>query len=101
MQYPTTRYSLGSTKSSLPSISSIPSSSSVYIPYYDYYPHETIPLEQFQTLAMERLKILKCTEQALAKLNTTLTTASTTKTDEIEKLLRKELKEKLTYLKFR
>ncbi|CAF1683520.1 unnamed protein product, partial [Didymodactylos carnosus] len=42
----------------------------------------------------------KCTEQALAKLNTTLTTASTTKTDEIEKLLRKELKEKLTYLKF-
>ncbi|CAF4459531.1 unnamed protein product, partial [Adineta steineri] len=47
-----------------------------------------------------RLKILKTIEQVLTRLNTTLSTAPTNKKDEIEKLLRKELKDKLNYLKF-
>ena len=72
-----------------------------YIPYYDTYPEDmTISLELFQALAVERLKILKAIEQVLARLNTTLSTAANSKKDEIEKLLRKELKDKLDHLKF-
>ena len=59
----------------------------------------TISLELFQALAVERLKILKAIEQVLARLNTTLTTAASSKKDEIEKMLRKELKDKLDHLK--
>jgi len=107
MEYPTTRFSLPSSAS--PSVKksisnfqslSINSINSSYIPYYDTYPENTtISLELFQSLAIERLKILKTIEQVLARLNTTLLTAATNKKDEIEKLLRKELKDKLNYLK--
>jgi hypothetical protein len=44
---------------------------------------------------------LKTIEQVLARLNTTVSTAPTNKKDEIEKLLRKELKDKLNHLKVR
>ena len=110
MEYRTTRFSL--TSSSSPAtkrtyvptsnFSSISSNSTAtsFIPYYDTYPENlTISLELFQTLAMERLKILKAIEQVLARLNTSLSTAVNSKKDEIEKLLRKELKDKLNYLK--
>lgn len=108
MEYRTTRYSLPSSSSSSslkktnPNIStfSIISENISYIPYYDTYPENlTISLELFQSLAIERLKILKTIEQVLARLNTTLSTAATNKKDEIEKLLRKELKDKLNHLK--
>ncbi|CAF1108744.1 unnamed protein product [Adineta ricciae] len=111
MEYRSTRFSLHSSAS--PSIKnsnvnstnfsslSLNSTSGPYIPYYDAYPEDlTISLELFQTLAIERLKILKTIEQVLARLNTTLSTAPTYKKDEIEKLLRKELKDKLHHLKF-
>ncbi len=110
MEYPTTRFSLPSssssslrksilTSSNLTSLS-INSNEGSYIPYYDTYPENTtISLELFQSLAIERLKILKTIEQVLARLNTTLSTAPTNKKDEIEKFLRKELKDKLNYLK--
>ena len=107
MEYRTTRFSLPSSAS--PSIKkpvsnfsslSIESNTSSYIPYYDTYPENlTISLEIFQSLAIERLKILKTIEQVLAKFNTSLSTAATNKKDEIEKLLRKELKDKLNHLK--
>lgn len=102
MEYRTTRFSLSTaTKKALVLINpSAPQGS--YIPYYDAYPDNlTISLEMFQSLAMERLKILKSVEQVLARLNTSLATAASSKKDEIEKLFRKELKEKLTYLKVR
>ena len=110
MEYRTTRFSLnvGSSPSSrkpfvqstaLPPISASNHSGS-YIPYYDKYPQNlTISLELFQSLALERLKILKTIEQILARLNTSLSTAANNKKDEIEKLLRKELKDKLNHLK--
>ena len=104
MEYRTTRFSLStSTKKPLVPSSvlvnpSVPQGS--YIPYYDAYPENlTISLEMFQSLAMERLKILKTIEQVLARLNTSLATAASSKKDEIEKLFRKELKEKLNHLK--
>jgi DNA primase large subunit len=102
MEYPTTRFSLTSSiKKPISSLSSLSINSS-YIPYYDTYPENlTISLELFQSLAIERLRILKTIEQVLARLNTTLSTAPTNKKDEIEKLLRKELKDKLNYLKVR
>jgi hypothetical protein len=109
MEYPTTRFSLPSSAS--PSLKkpisniqslSINSINSSYIPYYDTYPENiTISLELFQSLSIERLKILKTIEQVLARLNTSLSTAQGNKKDEIEKLLRKELKDKLNYLKVR
>jgi hypothetical protein len=107
MEYPTTRFSLPSSSSLKKPISnfsslSINSINGSYIPYYDTYPENTtISLELFQSLAIERLKILKTIEQVLARLNTTLSTAPTNKKDEIEKLLRKELKDKLNHLKVR
>lgn len=106
MEYRTTRYSLPSSsiKKSNPNFSSlsINSESNSYIPYYDTYPENTtISLELFQSLSIERLKILKAIEQVLARLNTTVLTATTNKKDEIEKLLRKELKDKLNHLKVR
>ncbi|CAF1405873.1 unnamed protein product [Adineta steineri] len=110
MEYRTTRFSLPTSSPSLkkPIINSlnltslsINSLNSSYIPYYDTYPENlTISLELFQSLSIERLKILKTIEQVLTRLNTTLSTAPTNKKDEIEKLLRKELKDKLNYLKF-
>ena len=110
MEYRSTRFSLHSSaspstkNSNLNSTNfsslSLNSTSGPYIPYYDAYPEDlTISLELFQTLAIERLKILKTIEQVLARLNTTLSTAPTNKKDEIEKLLRKELKDKLNHLK--
>jgi predicted metal-dependent hydrolase len=114
MEYRSTRFSLPSSSSLSSSIKrpavnssnfsslSINSPSSSYIPYYDTYPENTtISLELFQSLAIERLKILKTIEQVLARLNTTVSTAPTNKKDEIEKLLRKELKDKLNHLKVR
>ncbi|CAF5163419.1 unnamed protein product [Rotaria magnacalcarata] len=110
MQYPSTRFSLNS--SSTPSAKktnfnssnfsslSINSNNGTYMPYYDTYPENTtISLELFQSLAIERLRILKTIEQVLAKLNTTLSVAPMNKKDEIEKLIRKELKDKLNHLK--
>ena len=110
MEYRTTRFSLTSAASPatskrthvIPStFSSISTTNTAsFIPYYDTYPENmTISLELFQTLAMERLKILKAIELVMARLNTTLSTAVNSKKDEIEKLLRKELKDKLNYLK--
>jgi len=104
MEYPTTRYSLPSSaspslKKPISNFQSLSINSS-YIPYYDTYPENlTISLELFQSLSIERLKILKTIEQVLARLNTSLSTAQGNKKDEIEKLLRKELKDKLNYLK--
>lgn len=109
MEYRSTRFSLTSaaspatkrvhlTPSNFSSIST--TNSTNFIPYYDTYPENlNISLELFQMLAMERLKILKAMEQVLARLNTSLSTAGSSKKDEIEKLLRKELKDKLNYLK--
>ena len=88
MEFRSSRYSLPSASSTTTkkpvsnatnfSSLSINSSSNSYIPYYDTYPENmTISLELFQTLAIERLKILKTIEQVLARLNTTLTTATT------------------------
>ena len=106
MEYQTTRYSLTSSSTSANSSNfsalSTNSTNSLYIPYYDKYPENTtISLELFQSLAIERLKILKTIEQVLARLNTTLSMAPMNKKDEIEKLIRKELKDKLNYLKVR
>ena len=109
MEFRSSRFSLPSSTSKKPISNStnfqslsINSSTSSYIPYYDTYPENlTISLELFQSLAIERLKILKTIEQVLARLNTSLTTATTNKKDEIEKLLRKELKDKLNHLKVR
>lgn len=110
MEYRETRFSLNS--SATPSskrtnfnnsnyVSLSTNSTNVsYVPYYDTYPENlTISLEVFQSLGIERLRILKTIEQVLARLNTTLSTAPTNKKDEIEKLIRKELKDKLNYLK--
>lgn len=111
MEYRSTRFSLPSSASpsvkkptihasNFQSLSINTPPSGAYIPYYDAYPENmTISLELFQSLAVERLKILKTIEQVLARLNTTLSTAPTAKKDEIEKLLRKELKDKLNHLK--
>jgi hypothetical protein len=110
MEFRSSRFSLPSSSTTKNPVSnstnfqslSINSSASSYIPYYDTYPENlTISLELFQSLAIERLKILKTIEQVLARLNTSLTTATTNKKDEIEKLLRKELKDKLNHLKVR
>ncbi|CAF1210828.1 unnamed protein product [Rotaria sordida] len=111
MEYRTTRFSLNSSSTSSTkktnlnssnfSSLSINSTNSSYIPYYDTYPENTtISLELFQSLAIERLRILKTIEQVLARLNTTLSVAPMNKKDEIEKLIRKELKDKLNQLKF-
>lgn len=107
MEYRSTRFSLPSSAS--PSIKkptanfaslSLNTPSGNYIPYYDTYPENlTISLELFQSLAIERLRILKTIEQVLARLNTSLSTAASNKKDEIEKFLRKELKDKLNHLK--
>jgi len=108
MEYRTTRFSLQSSnspsvKKSIPNFTSLSlnsNSNNSYIPYYDTYPENlTISLEHFQNLAIERLRILKTIEQVLARLNTSFSTAAMSKKDEIEKLLRKELKDKLNYLK--
>lgn len=107
MEYRSTRFSLPfssspAIKKAVSNFSSLSNNTpnGNYIPYYDTYPENlTISLELFQSLAIERLRILKTIEQVLARLNTSLSTAASNKKDEIEKLLRKELKDKLNHLK--